>query len=260
MAAALAALRAAVFPARCLQCRQLLPVAPGAAPAPGPANEDWRLLQPFFCGNCLSGVTPVEPPFCPRCGVMFPSRVGAEHLCGRCLEQAPPFHMARAACAFDRSLVDVIHCFKYKGMSRLARPLGVMLERAFRRYWGHETVDLILPVPLHRRRERERGFNQAELLLREWQKASPPAAATPMAFGVLVRAVATAAQAGLSRRERAVNLRGVFAVRRPERVDGRHVVLVDDVITTGATVGECARALLAGGAARVDVLALARVS
>jgi predicted amidophosphoribosyltransferase len=81
-----------------------------------------------------------------------------------------------------------------------------------------------------------------------------------MAFGVLVRAVATAAQAGLSRRERAVNLRGVFAVRRPERVDGRHVVLVDDVITTGATVGECARALLAGGAARVDVLALARVS
>lgn len=258
--AALAALRAAVFPARCLQCRRLLPVGPAADRAPDAAQAQWRLLQPHFCSRCLSAVTPVEPPLCPRCGVMFKSREGADHLCGRCLERAPAFRMARTAFAYDRSLVDVIHCFKYKGKTRLARPLGVLLGSAFRQHWGHEPVDLILPVPLHRRRLRRRGFNQSELLLREWRRAARAAGMPPTASDVLVRTAATAAQAGLSRREREVNIRGAFAVERPERVSGRHVVVVDDVITTGATVAECARALLAGGAARVDVLALARVN
>jgi ComF family protein len=258
--AALAAFRAAVFPARCLQCRRLLPVGPATDRAPEAAKAQGSLLQPYFCSQCLSAVTPVEPPFCPRCGVMFKSREGADHLCGRCLERAPAFRMARTAFAYDRSRVDVIHCFKYKGKTRLARPLGILLGSTFRRYWGHEPVDLILPVPLHRRRLRRRGFNQSELLLREWERASHAAGVPPIATGVLVRTAATAAQAGLSRREREVNIRGAFVVERPERVSGRHVVLVDDVITTGATVGECARALLAGGAARVDVLALARVN
>jgi ComF family protein len=254
-AAALAALRAAVFPARCLHCRRLLPV---VVPAPDSAGAEWRQLQACFCSHCLSAVTPVESPFCPCCGVMFKSRAGADHLCGRCLEQAPAFRMARAAFAYDRSLVDVIHCFKYKGKTRLAGPLGALLWRAYCRYWSSEPVDLILPVPLHRQRLRQRGFNQSELLLRAWKKASHQAA-PPIASGVLVRAAATQAQAGLSRRDREVNIRGVFAVQRPELVRGRHLVVVDDVITTGATVAECARALLSSGAARVDVLALARV-
>jgi ComF family protein len=189
---------------------------------------------------------------------MFKSRAGADHLCGRCLEQAPAFRMARAAFAYDRSLVDVIHCFKYKGKTRLAGPLGVLLWRTYCRYWSSEPVDLILPVPLHRQRLRQRGFNQSELLLRNWKHTSHQAAPA-IASGVLVRAAATQAQAGLSRRDREVNIRGVFAVKRPELVRGRHVVVVDDVITTGATVAECARELLSSGAARVDVLALARV-
>ncbi len=260
VAAALAALGAAVFPARCLHCRRLLPVAPGAAPETPPAPEDWRLLQAHFCDACLSSVTPVEPPFCPRCGEMFKSREGVNHACGRCLQTPPPFRMARAAFAYDRSLVDVLHCFKYKGKTRLAEPLGRLLWRAFRRHWGADPVELILPVPLHRRRLRRRGFNQSELLLREWRRCAPPGEAPAILSGVLVRAAATAAQAGLSRREREVNIRGAFRLARPELVNGRHVLLVDDVITTGATAGECARVLLAGGAARVDVLALARVA
>jgi ComF family protein len=260
LAAALEALRAAVFPARCLQCRRLLPVAADGTPPPGPAEEDGDLLRPYFCGACLSGVAPLTSPFCPRCGVMFRARAGEDHLCGRCLEQAPPFHMARAAFAYDRSLVDVIQCFKYKGKTRLAGPLGALLARTFVRYWAGEAVDLVLPVPLHPRRLRRRGFNQSDLLLREWQKRARPGAMPPIASGILLRARATAAQAGLGRRERESNIRGAFVVRRPEQVNGRHVLLVDDVITTGATVGECARGLLASGAARVDVLALARVS
>jgi ComF family protein len=260
IAAALVALRAAVFPDRCLQCRRLLPAAAVEARASDFAAADGDLLRPYFCRDCLSALTPVEPPFCPRCSVMFQSRVGPDHLCGRCLEQAPHFHMARAAFAYDRSLVDVIHCFKYRGKTRLAGPLGVFLWRTFCRYWGDEPVDLLLPVPLHRQRLRGRGFNQSDFLLREWKKHAHRAATPPIASGVLVRARTTVSQAGLSRRERESNIRGVFAVRHPDQVRGRHVVLVDDVITTGATAGECARELLSSGAARVDVLALARVT
>lgn len=257
--AVLEALRAAVFPARCLQCRRLLPAAARVAglPEPAPAEED--LLHPYFCRDCRSAVTPVEPPLCPRCGIMFKSRDGVDHLCGRCMEQAPPYHMARAAFVYDRSFVEVIHCFKYKGKTRLARPLGLFLWRAFCRHWEGQTVDLVLPIPLHRQRLRRRGFNQSDLLLREWERHWPPAAVPPIVSDVLERAKTAVPQAGLGRRERESNIRGVFAVRRPEQVKGRHILVVDDVITTGATAGECARVLLASGAARVDVLALARV-
>ncbi len=257
--AALAALRAAVFPARCLHCRRLLPADSGGFEKPAPAGVDRDLLRPYFCSDCRAAVTPVESPLCPRCGIMFKSRAGADHLCGRCLEQAPSFNMARAALVYDRSAVDIIHCYKYKGKTRLAAPLGTILWRAFVRYWEGRPVDLVLPVPLHRRRLRRRGFNQSDLLLREWQTHSHPSAVPPMGAGVLARTRTAAPQAGLGRRERESNIRGVFTVRRPEQVDGRNILLVDDVITTGATAGECARVLLANGAARVDVLALARV-
>jgi ComF family protein len=190
---------------------------------------------------------------------MFKGRSGVDHLCGRCLEQTPPFHMARAAFAYDRSLVDVIHCFKYKGKTRLAGPLGVLLWRTFCRFWGDETVDLILPVPLHGKRLRQRGFNQSDLLVRGWKNLARRPDLPPIASGVLRRTRTTRPQAGLGRREREANIRAAFRVRYPDRVRGRHVLLIDDVITTGATVGECARQLLASGAGRVDVLALARV-
>jgi len=140
----------------------------------------------------------------------------------------------------------------------LARPLGLLLFEAFERHWGRAPVDVLLPVPLHRRRLKERGFNQALLLVRRWPlRLGMPK--VPVDTGVLRRARATAPQAGLGRRGRQANIAGAFALRHPERVAGRHILLVDDVITTGATAGECARLLLDNGASRVDVLALARV-
>lgn len=260
MAAVRKALGGAIFPGRCLACRDAIPAAERewAAAAGAPPNAV-RLLRPFFCRNCLQGVMPLDPPLCPRCGVMFKSPCAGDHLCGRCLEQPPPFHMARAAFLYDRSLVDVIHCFKYKGRVQLAAPLGLLLRQAYLRFWGRERVDALLPVPLHAGRLRQRGFNQAELLVRKWPGLADGADVPPIAGGVLRRARATASQAGLGRRERAANVNGAFMVRRPEQISGRHLLLVDDVVTTGATAGECARLLLAEGAARVDVLALARV-
>ena len=115
LAAAFRACRDAVFPARCLECRRFIPGAPGdGAGEEGGPPEAVALLRPFFCAACLQGVMPLEPPLCPRCGVMFKGRVGGDHLCGRCREQPPGFLKARAAFVYDRSLVDVIHCFKYK--------------------------------------------------------------------------------------------------------------------------------------------------
>jgi len=253
-----AACREAVFPARCLECGQFLTPAPAEGLPAAPAADPLRLLGPHFCPGCLQGVLRVGHPLCPGCGVMFKSRVGEDHWCGRCLETPPPFHMARAAFVYDRSLIDVIHCFKYKGKTQLARPLGVLLFEAFERYWGRAPVDVVLPVPLHRRRLKERGFNQALLLVRGWPPR-PGMPKVPVATDVLRRARATAPQAGLGRRGRQTNIAGAFALRHPERVAGRQILLVDDVITTGATAGECARLLLDNGAARVDVLALARV-
>jgi ComF family protein len=259
-AAAFRACRDAVFPVRCLECRDFIPGIPGegAGEEGGSPGAD-ALLRPFFCAACLKGVMPLEPPLCPRCGVMFKGRVGDDHLCGRCREQPPGFLKARAAFVYDRSLVDVIHCFKYKEKQQLAVPLGQLLQRAFGRYWGDERVDAILPVPLHGRRLRSRGFNQSELLVRAWKNGPAGAQAPPLVAGVLRRVRATASQAGRGRREREVNIRGAFAVRRPETIAGRHLLLVDDVVTTGATAAEAARVLLKSGAARVDVLALARV-
>jgi ComF family protein len=253
-----AAFCAAVFPARCLHCRRLLPAGSGAVDSD--AAEDFaNLLRPYFCPDCRSGVLPLEHPFCPCCGIMFRGRSGEDHLCSRCLEQAPPFHMARAAFAYDRALVDVIHCFKYKEKIGLAGPLGILLWQTFCQYWGDEPVDLIVPVPLHGRRLRQRGFNQSDLLVHGWKKRARRRDLPPIVSGVLRRTRTTRPQAGLSRRERESNIRAAFSVRQPDRVRGRHVLLIDDVITTGATVGECARQLLASGAGRVDVLALARV-
>jgi ComF family protein len=256
----LKALREAVFPARCLECRDVIQATGREhTDEAGSAPDAVRLLGPFFCPGCLQGVIPISPPLCPRCGVMFEGRSGSDHLCGRCLQQPPSFHMARAAFLYDRSLIDVIHCFKYKGKIQLAAPLGSLLWQAYLRFWGQQRPDAILPVPLHAGRLRERGFNQAELLVRKWSKLPGGADAPPVAGGVLRRSRATPSQAGLGRRERETNIRGAFMVRQPERISGRHLLLVDDVVTTGATAGECARLLLASGAARVDVLTLARV-
>ena len=156
-------------------------------------------------------------------------------------------------------MISTLYRIKYKGKVQLAAPLGLLLWEAYLRFWGQERPDAILPVPLHAGRLRQRGFNQAELLVRKWPKLPDGGDAPPVAGGVLRRARATLSQAGLGRREREANIHGAFVVRQPERISGRHLLLVDDVVTTGATAGECARLLLASGAARVDVLALARV-
>jgi ComF family protein len=150
--------------------------------------------------------------------------------------------------------MEAIHAFKYGKKVSLSRPLAALARQTFLQFWDTDTIDLLVPVPLHLERLRERGFNQTHLLIRRWAKLDQ----IPFDGLVLSRTRWTEPQTALSRKERQENIKGAFAVENPEKIEGRRIVLVDDVYTTGSTVNECARVLMAAGAEFVDVLILAR--
>jgi len=151
-------------------------------------------------------------------------------------------------------LLVLVHQLKYRGRTVLGAPLGRLLYAAFVRWFSHDPPDLIIPVPLHARRLRQRGFNQAYQLVRGW----PSRERSGIAREVLVRRRPTPPQTGLGRRDRRKNIRGAFTVADGKRIDGKRILLIDDVMTTGATLNECAGVLRSAGAARVDCLTLAR--
>lgn len=262
------AFQSAVFPHRCLGCGELyLPSeqknaasAPPAAALTGSAFQN--LVAPYLCGGCARSITLLKSPLCRVCGLPFESGVAEDHTCGDCLTSLNRFDLARSCGRYDQGLKHLIHGFKYKNIPQLASPLGVLLAWGFENYFSEHRFDLILPVPLHPRRMRQRGFNQAYLLAREaFAGKNGPIPSRPLPAvecGLLVRARATLPQTGLGRELRRKNLRNAFKVTRPEKVKKRSILLVDDVYTTGATVNECARTLKNAGARKVGVLSLAR--
>lgn len=220
------------------------------------------LMSPFICTNCSGTYMAVESPICSTCGVVFKSREGENHHCGECLNAPKRFRMARSAGVYGKVLMAAIHCLKYKEKIQLARPLGVLLFMAFCRYWNKENINLIVPIPLHKRKFRSRGFNTSFLLVKEWafiaKTLNGALTVIPVAGDILVRKRWTEPQTGLGRKERLQNIKNAFGVSDSSKVKGKKILLVDDVYTTGATANECAKVLLRAGAARVDVLTLAR--
>jgi ComF family protein len=256
------ALAETLFPCRCLRCGALyLPSADGTAAAavePGLSGRYFAaLLAPHFCPDCRLGYGPLTAPLCPRCGRYYPDRRESGHLCQECQQDPGPIAEARAAGLHGGPLKAAIQSLKYRGKLQLAAPLGSLLEAARQTHWPAGGWGVVLAVPLHPRRLRQRGFNQVDLLIRRgWRSAEAVAVHRP---GILVRRRATPPQAGRDRAARRRNIRGAFQVTDPAAVEGRRILLVDDVLTTGATAEECARALLAAGAWRVDLLTLSRV-
>lgn len=209
---------------------------------------------PFFCRSCWSRIAPLSGPACPRCGRPFASSLSLQHspghLCEACRTRRPAYTRAWSGYPYEPPLQDAIHLFKYRGKVALARALGALLQAAS----PPPAVDVIMPVPLHPARLRDREFNQALLLADRLAGAWK----LPVSCDNLYRVRPTASQTELTRAARLKNLRRAFALRHPDDVAGRRILLVDDVFTTGTTVNECAKALRRAGAADVYVYTLAR--
>ncbi len=218
----------------------------------GRTNE--RPLDGAVCAACWAAVIPLTPPLCARCGDALPSwRVASvtASTCPRCRRHPRPLGRMAAVGGYDGTLRAIVHALKYDGRRSIAPPLGRLMRAAGPAVL--EGAHAVVPVPLHPVREWTRGFNQADLLAR--------GLGLPVAR-LLKRSIATAPQVNLSAAERRRNVRGAFAVRarlRAPRLRGLTLVLVDDVMTTGATLEACARVLEAAGAAEIRALTAARV-
>lgn len=175
-----------------------------------------------------------------------------------CRRAAPPFQRALAYGAYDGKLRDLIHLLKYQQIKPVAPLLGRMLAETVARIGFPESL-MVIPVPLFKRKLRERGFNQAEEIARAFVNREV-LRGIKLDTSSLVRVRETASQTGLTRHQRRANLRGAFAVARAERIEGRSVLLIDDVMTTGTTAGECSRVLLRAGAKQVFVATVARAT
>ncbi|NWG45583.1 MAG: ComF family protein [Alphaproteobacteria bacterium] len=226
-----------LVPPLCLSCR--VPVA-----------EPGRL-----CAPCWSEVKLIGGPVCPGCGLPYPHPVPAGTRCGACLRAPPAFEAARAAGLYEGPLRGLVLGLKHGDRWDCAPLLAGLMAGA-----GAELLaeaDLLVPVPLHAIRRIGRRFNQSALLAR----ALALRTGRPLCLDALMRARPTRPQVGLSREARARNVRGAFRVRpaRLARIEGRRILLVDDVLTSGATADACARALLKGGARAVCVLTALRV-
>lgn len=209
-----------------------------------------------LCPDCWRRIDFIRPPLCDRLGLPLPYDAGPGAISARAVAEPPVYARARAVARFDGVMRDLVHDLKFHDRSDGLDLFGRWMTEA-----GGEviaTADVLVPIPLHRLRLLKRRFNQSALLANEVSRRAGLAVA-PLA---LVRTRRTRAQPGLTREQRRDNVRGAFAVpaRRAGEVQGRRVLLIDDVVTTGATVSAAARALLDAGASSVDVLSLALVT
>jgi len=208
-----------------------------------------------LCWDCLAGIRWVRIPFCERCGDPVPGLVTGPFECAGCRKMKPAFDWARSAVRYDGAAQAALCRLKYNAGMWMLDNLADWLAALWRTCPpGLEAADWITPVPLHVRRRQERGYNQSALLA----QALARRIGIRFRHGILRRRRPTPSQTRLTAAQRLHNVRGVFSVPWPSRVQGARIVLVDDVMTTGATVNECARALRAAGAAAVMVLTVAR--
>lgn len=210
---------------------------------------------PYFCSDCWSDFSLISGPVCPCCGNPYGSpdalTHSPDHECGACRQRPPKFDQALSVGHFEGPLREAIHQFKYRPCRSLGKPLSAWMAHHINVVSG---IDIVVPVPLHKKRLRHRGFNQALLLaytMSEVHRIS-------LSYDNLFRTRPTRPQVELSGVERVKNVAGAFSLKRPQDITGKRVLLVDDVFTTGATMNECASVLKASGAGSVIALTLAR--
>ncbi|MBI4824597.1 MAG: ComF family protein [Nitrospirae bacterium] len=204
-----------------------------------------RFLHSPICIDCWNGMSSYEGNSCRSCATPLPAPQAGS--CGECLKERPVFSKVISFGIYKGTLKEAIGLFKFSGIRRLSKPLGGLLSGL-----NIPKADCIIPVPLEIHGLKERGFNQSLLIAKELSQALK----IPLFQDVLYKKRRTLPQIGLSASERAVNLKDAFGVKR--RLDDKEVLLVDDVMTTGATVKECSKELIKAGGSRVTVVVLAR--
>jgi len=228
-----------IFPSQCLGCAEILN-----------AGENR-----IFCPACQAKVNVISGAICSVCGINFPDSPSPGHLCGDCLENKPFFSCARAVFSYDSFILEAIHRFKYHRDFAAGETLAsFMADFAFPDV-NFSEYTMVMPVPLHIKKLRQRGFNQSLILAKAVGKKHK----IPVDFSLLKRIRFTESQTGMNKDERRKNIRGAFEITAGEKIAGQNIILVDDVFTTGATANECAKTLLKAKAEKVAVLTLARV-
>jgi ComF family protein len=227
-----------LFPSSCQVCEALLE-------KPG---------ERVVCRDCLEKLEGTDSPFCLCCGRFF-AGAGEPHLCADCLTNRPRFAKHRSAARYDGIVKDIILLYKYRGFAVLSGVLAEFVIRSLAReedIWSG--VEAVVPVPLHPAKEKSRGFNQARLLAKRLAKCRN----LPLLEGRLVKVRRTEAQTSLDARARETNLKGAFQVKKSAGIKGKVVLLVDDVYTTGSTIGECSAALKKAGVREVRAVTVAQ--
>lgn len=221
--------------------------------------ENWlsSMEEKYICKNCFSKIGFIEPPYCEKCGkLLVESFKGIDKpICKDCHGTKRHFFKARAVGIYEGALREAIHILKFEKKVGIHKPLGDLLVNYLRVQQKDliDRIDFVMPVPLHRKRFRARGFNQAQLLCQDIERHFN----LPISLD-LKRIRFTTPQMNLGRLERLQNIKGAFEVRDKNTISGKQILLVDDIFTTGATVDECAKVLLKARARQVSVLTLAR--
>ncbi|MEW6606332.1 MAG: ComF family protein [bacterium] len=230
-----------IFPSKCRTCGKLLPT----------------LAEKYICNECFSKINRVSPPYCDKCGKMLVESFNEieKPLCEECQIHKKHFLKARIMGVYEGILRESIHIFKFEKKICMQKPLSELLVNYLKEQQGDliSQIDFIIPVPLHRKRFRVRGFNQAQLLAFHIGRYFN----LPLNLD-LKRIRFTTPQMNLEREQRIQNIKGAFAVKNQNIITNKHLLLVDDIFTTGATVNECSKVLMKAGAKQVFVLTLAR--
>ncbi len=232
-------IRGVIFPPQCLGCSTIIePVKNG-----------------IFCAACAEKIHHISGSICSVCGTTFADSPAENHLCGDCLEKRPWFSQARAVFSYEDIILNAIHQFKYKHDMAAGEMMACYMADFSFPGIDFSEYALIVPVPLHIKRLRERGFNQSLILARHLGEKKD----VPVNFSLLRRHTFTSTQTGSNKTERKRNIQGAFEVSDSQLTAAKNILLVDDVYTTGATVNECSKILIKAGAQKVSVLTLARV-
>jgi ComF family protein len=232
-----------VYPENCFICA-----------APVSRRQDCGL-----CSSCWNKILALKigRPRCPSCGLpLNTTNAESENLCGRCIIQLPAYSGARSFGHYEAEMSRMVQELKFYGRKKLATLLSPLMVSVFYECWRRDSFDLIVPIPLHPKRKRERGYNQSELLAR----AIAAQTAITVNNRALIRIRSTLPQIGLSDSQRFENVRKAFKCSDAGKISGKRILLIDDVMTTGATVSSAAQTLMEAGCFRVSVLTAARAA